>query len=73
MTNYGMFSDRGNLLVDGVVRTARREQWDWGKTVRYLTLLARAHPNTAGEALDTAVREAVYLELGYGAEQPFHG
>lgn len=57
---YGMFSDEGNMLVHRVVMTARREGWDWAKTERHLALLARAHPKTASEALDTVVREAVY-------------
>lgn len=70
MSEYGMYSPRGNDLVDGVVRVARREGWDWSKTYRYLQLLARAHPKAAAECLDTAVREEVYAALGY--TEPFY-
>jgi hypothetical protein len=65
MNEYGMYSPRGNDLVDGVVRVARKEGWDWPKTYRHLELLARAHPTAAAECLDTAVREEVYAALGF--------
>ena len=65
MMDYAMFSPRGNELVDGVVRAARKEGWDWAKVCRHLQLLARAHPRSAAEAMDTAVREEVYAALGY--------
>jgi hypothetical protein len=65
MKDYAMYSARGNELVDGVVTAARKEGWDWAKTYRHLQLLARAHPRTAAECLDTAVREEVYAALGY--------
>jgi hypothetical protein len=69
--DYGMYSDRGNELVGRVVAEARVQGWDWPKTQRHLALLARAHPRIAGEAFDTAVREIVYLDLGYQSE-PFY-
>ena len=60
-----MFSDKGNALVDRVVNEARVQGWGWAKVCRHLQLLARAHPRTAGEAYDTAVREVVYQTLGF--------
>ena len=65
MNNYAMFSDKGNALVDRVVNEARVQGWGWAKVCRHLQLLARAHPRTAGEAYDTAVREVVYQTLGF--------
>jgi hypothetical protein len=61
--DYMMFSEWGNALVDRVVNEARVQGWDWQKVQRHLALLAKAHPDTAGEAFDTAVREVVYKEL----------
>ena len=69
--DYAMFSEQGNQLVHGVVEAARREGWDWPKTYRHLQLLARAHPRTASECLDTAVREEVYAALEF--DTPFYG
>jgi hypothetical protein len=69
--DYGMFSQAGNLLVDRVVEEARVQGWSWAKTYRHLVLLARAHPNTASECLDTAVREAVYDALEF--TESFYG
>lgn len=63
--DYRMYSEKGNQLVHRVVTEARVQGWDWPKTYRHLTLLARAHPKTAGEALDTVVREVVYTSLNY--------
>ena len=69
--DYGMFSEKGNQLVDRVVAEARTQEWDWPKTYRHLELLAKAHPKTAGEATDTAVREVVYTTLKF--ETSFYG
>ena len=66
-----MFTQEGNRLVDRVVQEARVQGWDWPKTYRHLALLAKAHPKTAGEALDTAVREVVYDSLQF--ETSFYG
>jgi hypothetical protein len=66
MMDYAMFSPRGNELVHGVVQAAQREGWDWDKTERHLLLLTRAHPRSAAEAMDTAVREEVWAALYRG-------
>ena len=63
--DYAMFTQEGNRLVGRVVAEARVQGWDWPKTYRHLELLARAHPKTAGEATDTAVREVVFSALKY--------
>ena len=63
--DYAMFTQEGNRLVGRVVAEARVQGWDWPKTYRHLELLARAHPQTAGEATDTAVREVVFSALKY--------
>lgn len=73
MKDYAMFSDKGNALVDRVVNEARVQGWGWAKVCRHLQLLARAHPRTAGEAYDTAVREVVYQTLGFvKQDEPFY-
>ena len=63
--NYAMFTQEGNRLVGRLVDEARVQGWDWRKTYRHLELLAKAHPKTAGEATDTAVREVVFSALKY--------
>ena len=71
--DYGMFSEAGNNLVGRVVAEARGQGWGWAKTARHLALLSKAHPRTAGEATDTAVREIVYMELKFGGQdEPFY-
>jgi hypothetical protein len=69
--DYGMFTQEGNKLVDRVVTEARRSGWDWPKTYRHLELLSKAHPCTAREATDTAVREIVYTTLKF--DTSFYG
>ena len=66
MNDYAMFSPRGNELVDGIVQVARNDGWDWDKTQRHLQLLVKAHPRSAAEAMDTAVREEVWAALNRG-------
>jgi len=69
--DYAMFTAEGNRLVGRVVAEARVQGWDWPKTYRHLELLSKAHPKTAGEATDTAVREVVYTTLNF--ETSFYG
>ena len=69
--DYGMFTQEGNRLVDRVVAEARLQGWDWPKTYRHLVLLSKAHPRTAREATDTAVREIVYTTLNF--DTSFYG
>lgn len=73
MKDYGMYSVKGNQLVDRVVAEAQVQSWSWQKTYRHLQLLAKAHPQLAAEAMDTVVRENVYKEIK-GAEhgEPFY-
>ena len=62
--DYGMYTDYGNTLVHNLVMVARREGWDWPKMYRHLKLLAKAHPDSAGECMDTVVREQIYQAIG---------
>jgi hypothetical protein len=58
---YGMFSNRGNAKVQKVVDAARSERMKWRDVELMLYELSkdRKYP----EAWDTAVRDAVYIEL----------
>lgn len=58
---YGMFTDEGNKVVDGIVIAARELMLDWDKVEELLALLATREG--FGEATDTAVREYVYEAL----------
>lgn len=58
---YGMFTDEGNRVVDGIVIAARELMMDWGKVEELLALLATREGFR--EATDTAVREYVYEAL----------
>lgn len=63
--DYGMFTDEGNNMVAEIVDRARRNHWSWAQTQGALEQLARNHPDTAGEAMDTEVREIVYDTLKF--------
>lgn len=65
MASYGMFSDFGNDAVDAIVRQARTLKLSWQQVCDELYSLAERFPNDFGEATDTVVREAVYIELGF--------
>ena len=58
---YGMFTDKGNQIVDGIVIAAKEMQLPWGKVNELLSLLATREG--FAEATDTAVREYVYEAL----------
>ena len=58
---YGMFSARGNARVQKIVDAARNERMRWRvvEVMLYELSKDRKYP----EAWDTAVRDAVYIEL----------
>jgi len=59
--NYGMFTDEGNRVVDGIVIAAKELGWSFGDVYRILSVISRAEG--LSEATDTAVRECVYKAL----------
>jgi len=63
MNDYAMFTEFGNDAVARIVRSARILKMDWGQVEMELYELSQKEG--FGEATDTAVREAVYIELGY--------
>ena len=63
MVDYAMFSDRGNLAVATIVDNARKNNLSWGKVE--IALYDLAEIDEYSEATDTAVREAVYIALGF--------
>ena len=65
MVDYAMFSDFGNDAVDAIVRQARILNMTWDQVYDELYSLAERFPKDFGEATDTAVREAVYIALGF--------
>jgi hypothetical protein len=71
MHDYDMFSEEGNAGVQRVVDTAIAFKWTWAQTYAALEDLAKFDDNLYGEALDTAVREAVYCKLKFKNE-PFY-
>jgi hypothetical protein len=62
---YAMFTDAGDDAVDAIVRTARILKLSWPQVEDELRDLARRFPEDFGEATDTAVRESVYVTLGF--------
>lgn len=64
--DYGMFTDFGNDAVHAIVRRAIVLNMSWAHVERDLMELSKQEE--FAEAMDTAVREAVYAELGYAYE-----
>lgn len=65
MADYGMFSEFGNDAVHAIVRQAKTLNLTWEQVYDELYSLAERFPKDFGEATDTAVREAVYIALGF--------
>jgi hypothetical protein len=63
--DYEMFTDFGNDAVDAIVRQARILKLSWEQVNDELYALAEKFPNDFAEATDTAVRECVYIALGF--------
>lgn len=65
MNDYAMFTEFGNDAIAAIVRQARILNMSWDQVNDELYALAKRFPNDFSEATDTAVREAVYIELGF--------
>lgn len=61
MMNYGMFSEYGNKVVDGVVIAAKQIGWTAAEVCGVLRQISEV-PDLA-EAGDTEVRERVYAAI----------
>lgn len=61
MAYYGMFTDLGNQVVDGIVIIAKELNWSWQEVNDVLYNISNVEG--FGEATDTAVREYVYEAL----------
>jgi hypothetical protein len=64
MTNtprLGMFSVEGNLAIAALIEAHKALKSDWPTIHKALEALAKSDYNKFGEALDTDVREAVYV------------
>lgn len=60
--HYGMFTDAGNAMIEGVIMTARAAKMKY-EDVYYL-LWSISENEAYSEASDTEVREIVLSELG---------
>jgi len=60
--DYEMYTPEGNLAVGNIVSLSLAQRLSWYETYKLLEKLAQ-QPGRA-EALDTAVREAVYTAIG---------
>ena len=63
MTGYAMYTEAGDRAVAGIVKFAKAHYLDWAGVEGMLEQLAKNAKFE--EATDTAVREAVYLEMGF--------
>ena len=61
--SYGMFSEAGDKAVAGIVNYAKAYNVRWSGVEKALMNLAE--DEDFAEAMDTVVRENVYIELGF--------
>ena len=63
MVDYAMFSDFGNAMVGEIVKGAKYKNLTWSEVYDMLQTISQI--KGCEEATDTAVREAVYIEMGF--------
>lgn len=59
--HYGMFTDYGNQVVDGVVIAAKELNWSLAQVIEIMEDISTVRG--LHEANDTAVREMVYTAI----------
>jgi len=60
---FGMFTERGETAIAGIVAYHRQYGSDWSTVLQNLCDLADYDPELYGEATDTAVKESVYQAM----------
>lgn len=60
--NYGMFTENGNRVIDGIVIFAKEYHYSWERISEVLARISKVEGFE--EASDTVVRERVYLAMG---------
>ncbi len=68
--SYGMFSESGDILIEGIVLEAKKYNHSWNVVFDRLRVLSKNRKY--GEATDTMVREAVFDAVGYSNDTPFY-
>ncbi len=68
--SYYMFSESGDILIEGIVLEAKKYTHSWNVVLDRLVTLAKN--KKYGEATDTMVREAVFDAVGYSNDTPFY-
>ena len=63
VADYAMFSDFGNTMVGEIVKGAKYKNLRWSEVYDMLETISTI--KGCEEATDTAVREAVYIAMGY--------
>lgn len=63
MKDFEMFTEMGNDAVAAIVEMAKKAMLPWSTVESMLEVLSQNE--TYAEASDTAVREAVYMEMGF--------
>lgn len=63
MKDFEMFTEMGNDAVAAIVEMAKKAMLPWPQVESMLEVLSQNE--TYAEATDTAVREAVYMEMGF--------
>lgn len=63
VADYAMFSDFGNTMVGEIVKGAKYKNLRWSEVYDMLKTISTI--KGCEEATDTAVREAVYIAMGY--------
>lgn len=61
VSHYGMFTDYGNQVVDGVVIAAKELNWSLAQVIEIMEDISTVRG--LHEANDTAVREMVYSAI----------
>ena len=62
---YGMFSEEGNRAIASIVAYHKYHKSSWTVVLQNLRDLADSDYKNFGEAMDTEVRECVYIALGF--------
>ena len=68
-TSYSMYTEEGDILVNGIVEVAKGTNADWPWV--YDKLIKLGETEKFGEATDTMVRENVFDAIGYGDDVSF--
>ena len=68
MSNFSMYTKKGDQVAEKIVDLAKAAGLDWTQTLSIMRFVADQKSDLCGELMDTAVREVIYDRCNFTSD-----